>query len=110
MEMLKEAISLEEIGKDIAAYLSKYLIINKIIVYGSYAYGEPREDSDIDIAVISEKFKGMSITERIEIFANVSIAIDSRIEIKGFTPEEYEDPLPGSLIEFIKLKGKKICF
>ena len=106
--MLKEAISLEEIGKDIAAYLSKYFIINEIIIYGSYAYGKPRDDSDIDIAVISEKFKGMSITERIEIFAKVSMAIDSRIEIKGFTPEEYEDPLPGSLIEFIKLKGKKI--
>ena len=106
--MLKEAIRLEEIGKEIVEYLSKYININKIIVYGSYAYGEPREDSDMDIAVISENFGGMSITEKIELLAGVSLAIDSRIEVKGFTQEEYENALSGSLIELIKLRGKEI--
>ena len=106
--MLKEAVSLKEIGKEIEEYLSRYIVVNMIIVYGSYAYGSPREDSDIDIAVISENFRNMSIMERIELLAGVSIEIDSRIEVKGFTPEEYENVMPGSLIELIKLKGKEI--
>ncbi len=106
--MLKEAVSLKEIGKEIAEYLSTYITIDKIILYGSYAYGEPREDSDIDIAIISEKFNAMSITERIELLSGISLAIDSRIEAKGFTPKEYEAPSPGSLIELIKRKGKEI--
>lgn len=106
--MLKEAVSLKEIGKEIEEYLSRYIVVNMIIVYGSYAYGTPREDSDIDIAVISVNFRNMSIMERIELLAGVSVAIDSRIEVKGFTPEEYENAMPGSLIEVIKFKGKRI--
>lgn len=105
MEMLKEAVSLKEIGKEIEEYLSRYIIVNMIIVYGSYAYGTPREDSDIDIAVISVNFRNMSIMERIELLAGASVAIDSRIEVKGFTLEEYENAMPGSLIELIKFKS-----
>jgi uncharacterized protein len=29
----------------------------KIILFGSYAYGNPTEDSDIDICVVEKKFK-----------------------------------------------------
>lgn len=32
--------------------------VDKIILYGSYAKGTPRDHSDIDIAVISPSFKG----------------------------------------------------
>jgi len=106
--MLKESVSIEEITKEAAEYLSKYIIIYKFIVYGSYAYGEPREDSDIDIAVISEDFAGMSMIEKVELLSRVSLAVDSRIEVKGFSREEYDKALPGSLIRLIKQRGKEI--
>ena len=108
MEMLKETVNLEEIGKKTAEYLSQYVRIDKVIAYGSYIYGEPREDSDIDLAVISEDFLGMSIVEKIDLLSEISITIDSRIEVKGFSRDEYDHPLPGSLIEFVKKRGKEI--
>ncbi len=108
MGMLKESVSIEEITKEAAGYLSKYVKIDKVIVYGSYAYGKPREDSDIDIAVISEDFAGMSMIEKVELLSKVSLAVDSRIEVKGFSREEYDNALPGSLIRLIKQRGKEI--
>lgn len=106
--MLKEAIILEKLGQEVRDYLSKYIKVNKVIVYGSYAYGEPKDESDIDIAIISENFNGMSLLKKIEILSGVSLAIDSRIEVKGFTLEEYDKAQPGSLIELIKKQGKEI--
>ena len=106
--MLKTAISIKEIGEEIKAYLSKQIKVEKIIVYGSYVYGKPEEDSDIDIAVISKDFDGMGILDKIEILSGVSLNIDSRIEAKGFSLKEYAEAPPGSLLELIKHKGKEI--
>jgi predicted nucleotidyltransferase len=52
--------------KQVINYLHKLLIqlelqgvkINKAFLYGSYAYGNPNEESDIDVALISEMFEG----------------------------------------------------
>lgn len=38
--------------------LEEHFDIDKIILFGSYAKGNPREDSDIDVAVIVKKIKG----------------------------------------------------
>lgn len=108
--MLKEAATIEEIAKEAAEYLSKYIKVDKVIIYGSYAYGEPREDSDIDLAVVSEDFTRMSVIEKIELLSGVGLAVDSRIEVKGFSRKEYDDALPASLIELIKQQGKDVAW
>ncbi len=38
--------------KQYADIVAKNMIVNKIILYGSYARGDYRKDSDIDVAVI----------------------------------------------------------
>jgi predicted nucleotidyltransferase len=52
----KEQVS--QIAVSYAIEVLKHLKPYKIILYGSYAYGSPREDSDIDIAVVFNGFKG----------------------------------------------------
>lgn len=44
--------------------LSKDFLIKKIILFGSRARGDEREDSDIDIIIISNDFENMSFFER----------------------------------------------
>ena len=44
---------IEKIKKEIVELL-KPLNLNKIILFGSYAYGVPREDSDIDIFLLKD--------------------------------------------------------
>jgi len=43
------------------------LDINRIIVFGSYARGEEKKGSNIDIIIVSRDFEGKGIFERVEI-------------------------------------------
>jgi hypothetical protein len=48
----------------------------------------------------------MSALEKIELFSRVAVAIDSRIELRGFSIQEYENPEQSSFLEMIKKRGK----
>jgi len=108
MEMLKTDASIEQIAKEAADFLSKHIKVDRVILFGSYGYGVPRKDSDFDIAVISEDFERMSALEKIDLFAKASIAVDSRLELLGFSKEEFLNPENLSLLRIIKEKGKVI--
>ena len=62
--------------------------VQKVLLFGSYMKGTPREDSDIDIAVISSAFQGDRYSDR-RIIVPFRRGIDSRIEPIPFTPEEF---------------------
>jgi len=50
---------------------------DKIILFGSYAYGTPNEDSDIDLYVVTkDDFIPQSWKEKMDIVRKVSVAID----------------------------------
>lgn len=106
--MLKTTSSVEDICKETAGFLSHHIKIEHLIVFGSYAYGNPRPDSDMDIAVISPDIENMPILSKIELFSRAAIAIDSRLELKGFSSKDFAHPEPGSLLELIKSRGKVI--
>ncbi len=52
----REMINIEQIKKDIVKAL-KTLEPEKIILFGSYAYGNPTKDSDLDICVVEKEYK-----------------------------------------------------
>ena len=62
----------------------------KVILFGSYATDRFREDSDIDIAVISRDFQNKSYWERIDILSNAIYRVLEPIEASAFTPEEWQ--------------------
>ncbi|MFN3396573.1 MAG: nucleotidyltransferase domain-containing protein [Thermodesulfovibrionales bacterium] len=56
--MVKKRSEIKKIVERDIAELKKYNIdISAVFLYGSYAKGKQKEDSDIDIAVISSSFK-----------------------------------------------------
>lgn len=73
---------------------------DRIILYGSYAKGNPREESDIDLIVISENFKDFLIRERLEILGIASGRVFEPIEAMGYTEEELKD-VKGTFLEKI---------
>jgi predicted nucleotidyltransferase len=80
----------------------------KIILFGSYAYGTPNEDSDIDLFIIKETGE-----ERIYRFAEVKRLIyepERRIPISPlvYTPEEVKKRLTigDQFIEEVITKGE----
>jgi uncharacterized protein len=58
---------------------NSFLLADEIILYGSYARGNEREDSDIDVAVIVNEFSGDFLDAWAKLFFIVS-KIDYRIE------------------------------
>lgn len=64
--------------------------VEQLILYGSHAAGTAREDSDIDIVVISPSFADKSYWERIDILSEAIYRVFAPIEASAFTPEEWK--------------------
>lgn len=67
---------------------SSGIFIQKAILFGSRAKGKFREDSDIDIAVISEEFEKMGLWEKAKYLGRAARGISYPIEAFGFLPSE----------------------
>jgi predicted nucleotidyltransferase len=61
-----------------------------IILFGSRAKGEEREESDIDLIVLSDDFQGKDYWERVEILAAAIYEVFEPIEAIAMTFEEWE--------------------
>ncbi len=64
--------------------------VERIVLYGSYAAGNYRPDSDIDLVVISEDFQGKSYWERIDILSEAIFKVFKPIEAVAMTPQEWQ--------------------
>jgi predicted nucleotidyltransferase len=76
--------------------------IRKAILFGSYAKGYAKEESDIDVALVSEAFSGDRFEDRQKIIP-LRRKIDKWIEPHPFKPEDFENG--GILVEEIRKTG-----
>ena len=60
-----------------------------LIVFGSRAEGCSREESDIDIIIVSERFRDISFPDRMGQFLN-TVWPDVPVDAICYTPEEFE--------------------
>lgn len=83
--------------------------VEKVILFGSYAWGRPRAYSDIDLAVISRDFKKLSDLKRIGMLLDVVYKLRMPklvdVEVLGFTPEELENADYFDIASEIRDKG-----
>ena len=64
--------------------------VDQLILFGSHAAGTAREDSDIDLVVISSSFADKSYWERINILTDAIFEVFAPIEASAFTPDEWK--------------------
>ncbi len=89
--MSKTRSQIKSIINDYKDMLGKLGInVSRTILYGSFLKGKPREDSDIDLIVISEDFQKMNLRERLEVLGIAAIRIMQPIEANGYTAKETE--------------------
>ena len=62
----------------------------RIILYGSYARGDWKEWSDIDLVVISQDFAGKSFWQRTDLLVDAICKVRQPIEAVAMTPEEWD--------------------
>ena len=100
--MVKTEREIKEIISRYTVELKKLGITSqRILLYGSYATRNAREDSDIDLIVISENFEKMNIRERLELLGIAGGKVFEPIEALGYTPEEIEENKRGTFLEEI---------
>ena len=98
--------SVIEVVKKYINELQKHNIpIQGAFIFGSYAKENPKEESDIDVALISRAFTGDRFEDRRKIVP-FRRKIDNRIEPIPFRPEDFEEG--GNLVDEIKKTGKAI--
>ncbi|MDI6751300.1 MAG: nucleotidyltransferase domain-containing protein [bacterium] len=95
-----------EVTKQYIKELEKNNIpIQEAILFGSCVRGDQREESDIDMALISDSFSGDWFDDRRKIVP-LRRKIDNRIEPMPFRPEDFYNG--GSFAAEIRRTGKKI--
>lgn len=87
-------------ANEIVKFLTDSLIesgmnVYKVVLFGSYCNGKPHNDSDIDIAIVSDDFIGKTIFQRAELAGDAvwdtikkyKVALD----VIKLTVDEYEN-------------------
>lgn len=85
---------------------SKNFAFKNIYLYGSFARGDFHRDSDIDVCIVSDKFKRDSFNQEVKIGVWGS-KIDPRLEPIGLTVNEFKNEIH-PLASEIKMTGIKI--
>lgn len=103
----------KEVNLIIAKYKQKLetlgLKVQKIVLYGSCTSGNAKEESDIDLVVVSDDFKEMDLWERLCLLGRARIGIKRPMEILGLTKEEFVAKRSGTFIgDEIKAKGVEV--
>ncbi len=96
---------IEKVRRLLDVLTSQKLRIFAAYLYGSYAVGNPHQDSDIDVAIISPDFSDARMDDWIRLNVPAS-HIDARMEVMAFKPEQFCDEHP--LAWEIKTKGVKL--
>jgi len=104
--MVASTDSIMSIVKRYVEELRKHDIpIREALLFGSYVKGTIREESDIDVALISDVFTGDRFEDRRKIVP-LRRKIDNRIEPMPFSPLSFSRG--GILVDEIKRTGVKI--
>lgn len=87
--MVRKLSEIKEILRSYKSELKTHGIrVSKMFLYGSYARGDAKSYSDIDVVVISADLAKFSPLKRQEFLAKRTIPIDAPIEVIGYTPSE----------------------
>ena len=73
----------------------------RLLVFGSWARGEQREESDIDLIVVSRDFARLGYLRRLETLGIAAGRALVSVQALGYTPEEFAAPEPTSFLAIV---------
>lgn len=76
--------------EDLTSQIAQEFDPDKIILFGSHAYGQPQDDSDVDILVVLS-FQGKPVRKAIEIRNKVNVRMPLDLIVR--TPQQLADRL-----------------
>ncbi len=101
--------SKDKVLRDIKRYIAELnksgIFVHRAVLFGSWARGKATEESDVDVALISDKFTGDRFQDRRNIIP-LRRKINTRIEPLPFTEKDFYTE--GILVEEISKYGEEI--
>lgn len=71
------------------------ITVDRIVIFGSFVEGEFREDSDIDVIIVSREFRGKTIFERVKMSTGIGRELVKKLKIPFdllyYSDEEWEN-------------------
>ena len=104
------ALSEDRLDKIIAGFasrLAREIPVEEVILFGSYAHGNAKEHSDIDLAIISDWFSDKTRIENMQYLSRVAANYDTLIEALPFTTEEYKNLDKRTFLASIVKSGRR---
>lgn len=86
----------------------KGIRVNRLILYGSYAKGIAKADSDIDIAVVSSTFDNKNLLKRQELLGEATFGLGEPVETIGYSYKEFTKRHTLSFLFDIVSNGKVV--
>ena len=95
--------------KQYSTLLKEYMQFEKVYLFGSYAWGTPGKNSDIDLFIVVEK-SDLDRAERIRIGLRALIDLNIPVDILVYTKEEVEEKKnhPSTLTYKVLTRGVKL--
>ena len=102
-------LSIEEITEKVRPIAKKYNL-KEVYLFGSYARGEAREDSDIDLLYI-KKDNSMSLLTKYRMLSEFEESLGKKIDLVSAAALELNKEIPGTqTIEDNIEKDKEVLF
>ena len=104
-KQLTQQAAINRVRQFIYEIQSRGVSLSHVILFGSYARNEQHDYSDIDIALVSDNFEGLSLVD-IELFRDIKIQSPYKIlELHTYNTVDFERGDNGFIDEEIKPKG-----
>ncbi len=106
--MVTANVDVEAVIRAVIDELQPVIPVTAVILFGSYASGNSKRWSDIDVAVISPAFSGVPMWRRQELLAEALPGADVRLSPLGYSPEEFAAAAPHSFLREIIRTGRVV--
>lgn len=106
--MVRDEADLRKTILKVISFLEARIELNTVILFGSYADGQPHEFSDIDLAVISSDLNKKTMDEKAKLFSAVKIQCDADIELHLYGDDAISEARETNFLGYILRHGKYV--
>jgi len=86
---IQQDVVVKSFIEKVVPVIKKDITPTKILIFGSRVRGESRKDSDLDVIIVSDFFKGIKFVKRMTAVLK-KIRFSKHVDIICYTPEEFE--------------------
>jgi predicted nucleotidyltransferase len=100
---------IEQIVSKTISTAAEHLPITAAYLFGSYADDSATDESDIDIAIFSPASGRLSLTEKINLLADIRLSVGAEIELHLFDDSCLAKARPSNLYGLIVSSGRRVA-